>query len=109
MYATGNLMELFELREGLKLVLEHNPIPIKINIYLEEIIHMLHKGNLLCDSIIDESMLLIRRLVGPVVHHIYRELSKVVDALAKNEATMDCFGSFQVFVVPKCFQHNLFG
>lgn len=93
-------MELMALRLGLKLVLEHNPCPIKINIDLEEVIQMLHKGNLLYNPIINEYKLLLRRLGGSPIHHSYREKNKIVDALEKNGAKKDYFKVYRVFVVP---------
>lgn len=79
MQAFNNFVELMTLRQDLKLALEHNLCPIIINIDSEDVIGMLTKGNSLFNPIIQTYRLLIRRLGGPLIHHIYKEQKRIAD------------------------------
>lgn len=93
-------MELLALIQGLKLVLQHQLLPIHVNIDSQEIILMLQQGNLVYNFLLPKCRLLLDKLSSPPVQHCYREENLVVDALAKHGAKKEDLGNCSVFVSP---------
>lgn len=95
-HATNNLMKLLALIKHLKLVLEHQLLPIKINIDSKEVILMLKQGNLLYNPLLHECMLLLNKLRSILVHHCYKKQNMVEDALGKFGARMEALDNCKV-------------
>ncbi|KAF3638102.1 hypothetical protein FXO38_23420 [Capsicum annuum] len=97
-------MELLALKEGLKLALVQNLKRLEVCTDLctdsQEIIDMLHHGDLLYDSVVYECRSLLRSLGNPPVYHTYREQNRVSDLMAKQDSEQDFFDRLHVFATP---------
>lgn len=105
--STNNQMELLALSEGLKLVEKHQLLPVEININSQEVINMLHLGNLHYNAIINDCSSRLRRIGNPIVARCFREQNGVVDALAKMGVGSSVQMETGLFVVPPMYAQQL--
>lgn len=94
--------------KGLKLAIELNLRPLKINIISKKVINMLQKGNLLYDSFIIDGRSMLRSLGGLVVQHSLKEQNRVAGMMTKKGVTLDFFNRPHVSVIPTSFIRSVF-
>ncbi|XP_016557000.2 ribonuclease H-like [Capsicum annuum] len=103
---TNNMMKLFALIEGIKMVEVNNILPFEINVDSLKIISMLSNSNLHYDALILDCRLRLKRLENPKVGHCYRDQNGVADALAKEGARTCRFNEITFFEVPPVYAKN---
>ncbi|KAM3303498.1 hypothetical protein P3S67_014528 [Capsicum chacoense] len=102
-------MELIAFKVGITLAIQHNLLPIEINIDSLKTLRMLTNGHEQYDGIINLCRSKLREAGCPVVHHCFREQNQVADSLAKYGASSNYFEEAHLLPVPPVCAQQVLG
>nr|XP_009784797.1 PREDICTED: uncharacterized protein LOC104233157 [Nicotiana sylvestris] len=92
-----SLAEPRALLQGLQLALEHNLVPLEVEVDSKDIIGLLDSNNVAPNNLISDCKYLLNRLGKPTVLHAYIEQNRVADKLAKEGCNFDIQSVVRIF------------
>ncbi|OIT39387.1 hypothetical protein A4A49_58774, partial [Nicotiana attenuata] len=106
-HANSLHMELLGVLQGLRLALQHNLMPLEIEIDATEVIHLLNTDNLLYSHMLNDCRSMIHQLGNPPIKHAYREQKLVADRLARYAIEARLCTTAVIFEEPPLFVLDL--